>query len=98
PSRLPAGSRVTLYEENGVVRYYSIAKESETPAVAEEISALKKDLDESRAAADDARGLREQVTALQDELASRDEEIEKLKEATASFETLIQRLDDLQKQ
>lgn len=111
PVRLEEGQRVTLFEQDGVVRYYALAEEVAAPVkdLRAEVEANRKVLAENKAAVDEALRLREEVNTLkeniaraetthQEALTTRDKEIAELKAKAKDFEAGLKTVGELKEQ
>jgi hypothetical protein len=96
PPQLAAGSRVTLFERDGVVQYYSISRQSVAdttvqPVATAEAEILRREIVSLREEMERTR------TESAKELAQRDAEIDRLKTATASIETNVKSIAEVQR-
>jgi len=111
PARLEEGQRVTLFEQDGVVRYYALAEEVAAPVkdLRAEVEANRMVLAENKAAVDEALRLREEVNTLkekivraetthQEALTTRDKEIAELKAKARDFEAGLKTVGELKEQ
>ncbi len=101
PSRIEAGAGVTLYEDNGIVKFY--APDADIPTSMRNL--LREEI---KASAGDTASLRAQVAELQQQLASaqkqteaalaaRDAEIAELRTTTKSFQSEFASISDFRK-
>jgi hypothetical protein len=89
PLRVPAGSRVTFYEQDGVVRYYAL---TEKPP--EAVEAIRTELEAQKATLAEVETLKTRLSEMQRLLASKDQELtgmqgqlQALEEKQAKLET-----------
>ncbi len=73
PARMKPGARVTLYEQDGVVRYVGLAEEAAPPDDA--VTELRKELDTQKKALAELETIKVQLTETQTQLTRRDEEL-----------------------
>jgi hypothetical protein len=97
PTRLRPGARITLVEQDGVVR---IAEESPAPvrALREELAETKNAVAESREAIARTDALQKEVTELRQQLAEREHVIAELRETTKQFKEHAETLRLLREQ
>lgn len=104
PLNLKPGTRVILYEQQGVVKYYSTVEEP--PEVVKE---LQKTVQEQKASLDEVSLLKKELTKLNKSLSSvqksyqkalkdRDSEIAGLKETVAALQSGLGEVDKLKKE
>ena len=82
-ARLAPGAKVTLYEQDGVVRYYSVAGQ-EGPS--QHVADIRSELDAQRAQLQDVQTLRQTVTDVQGLLLQRDQEVTLLRSQVQALE------------
>jgi hypothetical protein len=71
PPVIQPGTRVTLYEENGIVRYYSVESSA--------VQTLRAEVGAQQGALEEVQNLQTTVSELQTSLATRDKELEALR-------------------
>lgn len=72
PARIRPGARVTLYEQDGVVRYVDLA---EAPPPAEAVKELRRELDRQKEALSELETIKARLAETQTRLTRRDEEL-----------------------
>lgn len=101
PANLAPGTRLTLVEENGVVRYYTLATEERTSVDAPNTTspATRKEAHDD-SLREEVSTLREELTRLraahEKELAQRDEAITSLRASTSELQSSLKSLGKLQ--
>jgi hypothetical protein len=96
----PTGGKVTLYEDQGVVRFYAV-EPTAAPAPAPEVKRLSAELDKARgqitARDDQLRKLRSEVDALQRRQAQLEEAAPAIEEVTREVEELRTLKDEVRR-
>ena len=82
-ARLAPGAKVTLYEQDGVVRYYSVTGQ-EGPS--RHVADIRSELDAQKAQLQDVQTLRQTVTDVQGLLLQRDQEVTLLRSQVQALE------------
>jgi photosystem II stability/assembly factor-like uncharacterized protein len=104
PTSLKENSRVVLFEENGIVKYYALAPKG--PA---EVEDLRTKVNTQQAKLEEVKGLQDEVVKLRKQLedvkgehkkalTSRDKEIANLKKSVSEFGTFTTDLQNLRKE
>jgi hypothetical protein len=88
PLRVPAGSEITLYEQDGVVRYYAL---TEKPP--ESVAAITAELKTQKEALAGVETLKNNLSQMQQTLALKDQELVAVREQLRALEAKQARLE-----
>jgi DNA-binding beta-propeller fold protein YncE len=88
PSRVAAGSQITLYEQDGVVRYYAL-----TEKAPESVAAVRAELETQKAALAEMETLKTSLSQMQQALEHKDQELVAMRGQMQALEAKQARLE-----